>query len=288
MITIASPPRHALNVDVARRLDEVARLLEEQGANDFRVRAYRNAAATIRNLTRPVMEIIVQEGLEGLDRLFGIGPNLARAVRQLALTGRLPMLDRLRGESDPIQVLASVPGVGRTLAQRVYDQKGIETLEELESAAHDSSLSDVPGFGPKRVAGIRDALAARLARRRSLPELRDEPPVADILEVDRVYRERAEHGKLPRIAPRRFNVQHKRWLPVLHHTLSDWHYTVLFSNTARAHRLGKTHDWVVMYYDGRDGEQQCTVVTATSGALRGKRIVRGREGECEAYYGAAA
>ncbi|HEY7569459.1 MAG TPA: helix-hairpin-helix domain-containing protein [Gemmatimonadaceae bacterium] len=274
----------ALNADVAKHLEEVARLLEEQGAAAFRVRAYRNAASTVRHLTRPIMDIIMIEGLEGLDRLPGIGPTLARSIRQLALTGRLPMLDRLRGESDPVTVLASVPGVGRTLAHRLHDERGIETLEQLEGAAHDGTLAVVPGFGPKRVTGIRDALAARLGRRWREPRPQEEPEVADLLEVDRLYRERAQSGKLRLIAPRRFNPEHRAWLPVLHYMYGDRHYTALFSNTALAHKLGKTDDWVVLYYDGTDGEQQCTVVTATSGILRGKRIVRGRESECEAYY----
>ncbi|MGH7693619.1 MAG: helix-hairpin-helix domain-containing protein [Gemmatimonadaceae bacterium] len=274
----------ALNADVAKRLEEVARLLEEQGANEFRVRAYRNAASTIGHLTRPIMDIIMIEGVEGLDRLPGIGPTLARSIRQLALTGRLPMLDRLRGESDPVAVLASVPGVGRTLAQRLHDERGIETLEQLETAAHDGTLDVIPGFGQKRVAGIRDALAARLGRHRREHRLHDEPPVSDLLEVDRLYRDRAEHGNLPRIAPRRFNPSGSAWLPVFHYMYGDRHYTALFSNTALAHRVGKTRDWVVLYYDGSDGERQSTVVTATSGRLRGRRVVRGREVECEAYY----
>ena len=62
------------------------------------------------------------------------------------------------------------------------------------------------------------------------------------------------------------------------------HYSLLFSNTARAHELGTTHDWVVIYRDDRDGGGQWTVVTVSQGPLKGKRIVRGRERECEAYY----
>ena len=72
----------------------------------------------------------------------------------------------------------------------------------------------------------------------------------------------------------------RAWLPVLHVEKEGWYFTALFSNTARAHELGKTRDWVVIYYE-RDGEEdQCTVVTERSGALRGRRVVRGREDEC--------
>lgn len=61
--------------------------------------------------------------------------------------------------------------------------------------------------------------------------------------------------------------------------------TALFSNTARAHQLGKTRDWVVLYYDGRGRERQCTIITSEWGPLQGRRIVRGREAECALHYG---
>ena len=74
------------------------------------------------------------------------------------------------------------------------------------------------------------------------------------------------------------------WLPVLHTSRGERHYTALFSNTARAHQLEKTDDWVVLYHESRDGDQQSTVITSTFGRLKGLRIVRGRETECEEFY----
>lgn len=283
-----------LNAFVADQLDEVARLLEEQQANTFRVQAYRNAANTLRELPQGVDDILDAEGLSGLDRLPGIGPVLARFIDQIVTTGRLPMLERLRGRSDPIALLASVPGIGRTLARRLHDEYDIETLEDLEVAAYDGTLERA-GFREKRLAAIRDVLATRLGRRsrtrsgrKAEGSAHDEPSVAELLAVDREYRERAKAGKLPRIAPRRFNPSRERWLPVLHLTKDGRHYTALFSNTARAHELDKTHDWVVIYFEEHGVERQRTVITATSGPLKGKRIVRGRERECELYYSAEA
>jgi len=276
-----------MNAQVAARLDEAAKLLEQQNANAFRVQAYHNAASTIRGLPRNVVEILHEEGLDGLDRLPGIGPALARAISLLVTTGRLPMLDRLRGESDPVVILASVPGIGTTLAERIHEELDIGSLEELEAAAHDGRLAGMPGFGEKRLAGIRDALATRLARRRAPRpgrEIDDRPTVEELLDVDREYRAASAAGRLHRIAPRRFNPRRAAWLPVMHTWRGPRHYTALFSNTARAHQLGRTRDWVVLYFDGRDGEQQHTLVTATSGPLKGHRIVRGREAECEAFY----
>ena len=276
-----------MNAQVADRLDEAAALLEQQKANSFRVQAYRNAASTMRDLPRNVVEILHEEGLDGLDRLPGIGPALSRAINLIVTTGRLPMLDRLRGESDPVAILASVPGIGTTLAERIHEDLDIDSLEELEAAAHDGRLAGMPGFGEKRLAGVRDALATRLSRRRApraSHEIDDRPTVDELLDVDREYRAAADAGRLHRIAPRRFNPRRTAWLPVMHTWRGATHYTALFSNTARAHQLGRTRDWVVLYFDGRDGEQQHTIVTASAGPLAGQRIVRGREAECEAYY----
>ncbi len=276
----------ASNADIAARLDEVADVLAAQDANPFRVHAYRRAAEVVRNLDCPVSELLSAGGDQALDALPGIGPSLARSIHQLAVGGRLPLLERLRGESDPVKLLASVPGIGRRTAERIHDELAIHSLEELESAAHDGRLATLIG-GSKRIAGIRDALAGRLGRVRRIAAApaAELPEVAEILDVDREYRDSAAAGRLTRIAPRRFNPTHEAWLPILHATRGPRHYTVLYSNTARAHELGRTSDWVVLYCDGPGGERQCTVITAERGRLAGRRIVRGREDECARHYG---
>ena len=271
-----------LNEDIAGRLDEISRLLAAQGADAFRVRAYARAAGTLRRLTKPVSEILEREGLEGLQALPGIGESIARAIRDVLAHGRLAMLERLRGEGDPVKLLASVPGIGRGLADRLHHDLGIETLEDLEAAAHDGRLEQAFGIGPKRLAGIRDSLAHRLARiKPPSVSLRPEalPSIREILDVDREYREKAAAGQLVKIAPRRFNPAHVAWLPILHTRRRARHYTALFSNTARAHALNRTDDWVVIYGDDGRGERQCTVITAERGPLKGQRIVRGRESD---------
>ncbi len=275
-----------INTQVARRLDEVADLLAEQGANLFRVQAYQRGAETVRRLARPVDEILAVEGVEGLRKLRGIGDRLAIAIRDIIRIGRLPMLDRLRGEADPQDLLETVPGIGPVHAARLHDELGIDSLEDLEAAAHDGRLSDVAGLGAKLVSGIIDSLATRLGRLRPpSPRASDEAPVEELLDIDREYRESAAAGHLHNIAPRRFNPDHEAWLPILHTVRKERHYTVLFSNTARAHKLGKTKDWVILYYDGSAGERQSTVITSQFGVLKGKRIVRGREEECVQHYG---
>lgn len=274
------------NSAIARRLDEVAHLLNEQQANPYRVQAYRHAAQTLRELEQPVTDLFQQQGVEGLRQLPGIGETLARSIRELLLSGRLPILDRLRGEVDPIVLLSSVPGIGAVFAERLHHDLSIDSLEELEMAAHDGRLARYGGIGTKRLAGIQDSLATRLGRVRTHMPLSaaDEPSVAEVLDIDREYRAQGAAGTLPQIAPRRFNPSAEAWLPVLHTQRGARHYTALFSNTARAHQLHKTHDWVVIHYDDGKEEQQCTVVTSQWGALKGLRIVRGREAECRRYY----
>jgi len=273
------------NEQVARRLDETADLLMEQGANVYRVLAYRRAADTMRHLSEPVSDILRREAVDGLRRMPGIGERLATAIRDLVTTGQLPMLNRLRGATDPVELLQSAPWIGPIQAERLHHDLGIDSLEELEAAAHDGRLAEIAGFGRKRVEAIIDSLAARLGRVRAAgPPGADEASVEELLDVDREYREQAGRGMLPKIAPRRFNPTNEAWLPILHTERGERHYTALYSNTARAHRLGKTGDWVILYYDGQNGERQSTVVTSQQGVLKGRRIVRGKEAECERYY----
>jgi len=275
---------------IADRLIEAAELLEAQGADRFRVRAYRMGAETVRALQEDPATILEREGLQGLEALPNIGTRLARAIDEMAVSGRWAQLERMRGESEPEDLFQSVPGVGPETARAIHDKLDIDTLEALEIAAHDGRLETVPGIGPRRAAAIRASLGDMLARRRRRGrEDHEEPAVDLLLEVDALYRRRAEGGSLRRIAPRRFNPSGEAWLPVMHVDRDGWAFTTLFSNTALAHDLGRTDDWVVIYF-GRPGgpEHQRTVVTETRGPLEGKRVVRGREAECKRHYFADA
>jgi hypothetical protein len=297
---VRSEGAHVRNEDVADVLERVADLLEAQDENPFRVRAYRSAAQTVRRVERPIGELLAREGVEGLDRLPGIGRSLAAAIAEIAQTGRLRMLERLEGEIAPEDLFTTVPGIGEELARRLHAELGVETLEELELAAHDGRLANLRGFGDRRVRAMRDTLAGMLARstRRRARRVRayetaraeaplERPPVAILLDVDAEYRRRAEAGELRTITPRRFNPQRRSWLPVLHTQRSGWSFSALFSNTARAHELGMTCDWVILYYERDGDEDQCTVVTERHGPLAGRRVVRGREAESAAYYAAS-
>jgi hypothetical protein len=274
------------NQMIAERLREAADLLQHQDANQFRVGAYRRAADTVGGLDRDVVEILDREGLDGLIALPGVGRSIASAIEELVRSGRWSQLERLRGTLEPETVFQAIPGVGPALAHRIHETLEVETLEALEIAAHNGRLASVPGIGVRRAAMLRAALASMLARRpaRRRGEMAV-PPVRHLLDVDREYREKAVAGQLRKIAPRRFNPSGEAWLPILHTRRDDWDFTALYSNTARAHELGRVRDWVVIYFHtDNEPEGQCTVVTETRGHLEGKRVVRGREAECRAYH----
>jgi DNA polymerase (family 10) len=281
------------NDEIADVLEQIADLLEAQNGNVHRIRAYRNGARTVRNSGDSIADLARNRGVQGLQELPNIGEGLGRIIQRYVETGHSGVLDRLQGQVSPEDLFTQVPGIGPELAKRIADELDIHTLAELEQAAHQGRLAQVEGFGPKRIESVRLSLAGMLSRsaqRRAQERSKSgesterEPTVATLLDVDHEYRRRAKADELKKIAPRRFNPNNEAWLPILHTERGEWNFTVLYSNTARAHDLGKTHDWVVIYYD-RDGEEdQATVVTGTHGDLRGKRVVRGREQECIEYY----
>jgi hypothetical protein len=270
------------NPTIAQRLLDHANYLEAREANLYRVRAYRRAADTVFGLERPVAELVAEQGREGLEALPGIGAHLSYTIEGLVRTGEFRTLGT-PDHIDPERLLRSVAGVGPHLGRLIHQRLGVTTLEELERAAHDGRLAGL-GVGPKRLRGIIDSLAGRLSRTRLPEPVVGEPSVADLLEVERQYRTQAAEESLRTIAPRRFNPDNEPWLPVLHTRRGGWAYRVLFSNTALAHRLGQTRDWGVIFFDDGYRSGQRTVVTETRGELRGRRVVRGREGQCREHY----
>jgi hypothetical protein len=273
-------PAVAENAALAAQLRAYAALLDEQVANPFRARAYRKAADVVEDLPQAVSAILAAEGREGLDALPGIGPRIAAGLVELAVTGRWSQLDRARGKPEPERLFRTIPGIGPELARRLVQDLHLSSLEALETAAHDGTLGLAAGWGPRRVRMVQSILAERLGRPRlrRLQARLQRPPVPVLLDVDREYREAAAAGRLRRVAPKRFNPTGEAWLPILHAERGAWRFTALFSNTPLAHQLGRTRDWVVIYYESDAvPEGQCTVVTETQGPRKGSRVVRGRE-----------
>lgn len=293
MVRAAKKSRTPLGVSneaIADALVETAELLQREGANPFRVRAYRHGADTVRRTRQPVAAILAQDGQRGLQRLPGIGDSLSESIHKITRSGRLPLLERLKHDRTPATLFATVADIGPKLAARIRDELKITTLSELEAAAWDGRLARVPGMGQKRVRAVRESLGGRFRDRR--PELRpgnslpveDQPSVDLLLDLDREYRELAERDRLLRVAPRRFNPGGQAWLPILRTERHGVSYAVHYSNTGRAHELDALGDWVVIYSDDKKSGGTWTVLTSRFGTLKGRRIVRGREEECDTHY----
>ncbi|MGR8998398.1 MAG: helix-hairpin-helix domain-containing protein [Gammaproteobacteria bacterium] len=280
------------NKEIASKFREIATLLNEQKANPFRVNAYLNAAKTIEKMAEPVEDLLKREGFSALLDIPGIGEGIARSINEFVVTGRMSRLESLQTGHDPIALFEQIPGIGPKSAHRIIETLHIGSLEALELAAHNGRLKKVPGFSTKKVELVQSWLAHVLGFRRPRPEPQQtiaEPPVGLLLKIDGQYRKKAVAGELPTIAPKRFNPSGEAWLPILHASRQGWHFTALYSNTARAHQLDRVKDWVVIFfYDDRHHEGQHTVVTETRGPATGRRVVRGREKECSDYYSAHA
>jgi len=209
---------------IASRLDDAAQMLRRQDADPVYVRAYAQAASSVRHWPISMAVMYKHRGVEGLEEVPGVGPGIARVIRELLTHHRLPLL---------------------------------------------ASLFDTDG----------DSAVGRGS---------DQPSIEELLDVDREYREKAAAGELPLIAPERFNPTGDHWLPVLHTRRGARRYTALYSNTERAHRLGRSRDWVVLYVRDATGEHQYTVITSTHGVIRGHRVVAGHGRECRAVERRAA
>ncbi len=255
-----------LNQSAAERLREAATLLALQNDNPYRVSAYRRAADAVAALKTDLRELHEAGGIAALEAVPGVGQRIAGALAELARTGRWTYLERLRGSAEPRDVFCTIPGVGPVFAKRLHETLGVETLEQLEAALAGGSTRTVPGIGPRRLAMLRAALTQMLARIRPVhTRPSDEPSVELLLDVDREYRSKAAAKQLKVIAPRRFNPTGEAWLPILHATRGNWHFTALFSNTARAHELDKVRDWVVIYFHSDSGgEAQRTILVLTN------------------------
>jgi DNA polymerase (family 10) len=134
------------NAEIADRFEQLADLLELQGANPFRVRAYRNAARFIRGHSRSLAELL-DEGADLAD-LPGIGADLAGKIATLVRTGRLPLLEQTAKKVPaPLVEMTRIEGLGPKRAQALYQALKVRSLEDLARAARSGRIREVPGFG---------------------------------------------------------------------------------------------------------------------------------------------
>ncbi|MBS0558706.1 MAG: DNA polymerase/3'-5' exonuclease PolX [Proteobacteria bacterium] len=192
-----------VNAEIASQLDRLADLLDIEGANPFRIRAYRRAARVVGELPRSVSDMLAAG--EDLDLLPGIGEDLAGKITVLARGERLPLMDELEHEVPAgITALLALPGLGPKRVHLLHDSLGIDSVAKLAAAAKAGRLAEVPGIGPGIEAKLVRAIAegagqaqrTRLATaeqivRPLLNHLRQAPGVARI-EAAGSYRRRRE------------------------------------------------------------------------------------------------
>jgi len=147
------------NADIAAFFEEIADRLEIQGANPFRIRAYRNAARTLGELPQEARALL--EKGEDLTRLPGIGGDLAAKIQEIVTTGRSSLLERLRRELPPaVTELLQIPGLGPKRVKALYHDLEVQTAEQLYRAARDGRIRALPGFGEKTELNILQAVEA--------------------------------------------------------------------------------------------------------------------------------
>jgi DNA polymerase (family 10) len=145
------------NRDVAEILNKVADLLDIEGVNHFRVRAYRNAARTVSSLPQSVSEMVKND--EDLSQMPGIGKDLAGKIKEIVDTGSLKQLEELEGRtSSELSKLMKIEGLGPKRVNALHKQLGITGLSELKEAASKGKIRDLEGFGEKTEQGIIQAL----------------------------------------------------------------------------------------------------------------------------------
>lgn len=158
-----------LNSDIARSLEKLADLIELEGGNPFRIRAYRTAARVVGELPRNVLAMTTAG--EDLAELPGIGKDLAGKIETLAETGHIAVLDEMEKKTPPgLLALLDVPGLGPKRVRIIYDHLGIRSLSDLATAAKSGKIRGLPGFGEKTEQRIlqeaekRAGAAARIKR----------------------------------------------------------------------------------------------------------------------------
>lgn len=153
------------NADIAAIFEEIADLLEIQGANPFRIRAYRNAARTLGELSRDV-RMLVEKG-DDLKRLPGIGDDLSAKIREIVATGSCSFLEHLRTELPPaVAELLKIPGLGPKRVKALHHDLEVQTVEQLYRAARDGRIRALPGFGEKTELNILQAVEAHVSQAR--------------------------------------------------------------------------------------------------------------------------
>src|SRR5256886_4668666 len=195
-------PRDALTFDndvIAKVLDEIADLLELKGENVFRAVTYRAAARSIRDLREPLVKLVQEKRLMDIPK---VGPSVGEAIEQIIATGSSKRHQELKPAVPPgLLTLLRVGGVRPATARTIYDHLRITTIEELEEAARDHRLQQLPKIQAKTEENILRSIAALKQRtgRSLLHEARAAATtMADYLRAETGVKQLAIAGSLRR------------------------------------------------------------------------------------------
>jgi DNA polymerase (family 10) len=180
-----------VNSQIAEIFDKIADILEIQGENPFRIRAYRRAAQTIENLSDDISHY-VKKG--GLVKLPGIGEDLASKIEEFLKTGKMPAYEKLKKKIKPVLLdMINIPGVGPKTAKLLYEKLKVKSLADLEAKARVHKISGLPGIKEKTEENILKGLdflkkdtgrmcldVAFTTAKYIVSELRKHPQVIDI------------------------------------------------------------------------------------------------------------
>jgi len=169
------------NADIAEIFSRVANLLEIEGANQFRVRAYRNAARTVGSLPRNAADMLEAE--EDLSKLPGIGKDLAGKIAEIVKTGSLDQLEELEGRTPAeLNELMNISGLGPKRVSALYHELGVTNRKELKAAAEKEKIRDVEGFGKKTEQSILEELSKKEEGEKRVPLMQAEQRAAPLID----------------------------------------------------------------------------------------------------------
>lgn len=147
--------------DIVSRLEEIGVLLELNGENPFKVRAYQSGARALEGLEEELDLLI---GEERLGEVKGIGKALTEKIISLRTTGELPFYDKLRASiPDGLIEMLEIPGFGPKKIRKVHESLGVETIDALREACESGAIAALPGFGEKSADNILKGIANRIA-----------------------------------------------------------------------------------------------------------------------------
>lgn len=168
------------NIEISEVLDDVAALLEIQGANPFRIRAYQNAARTV-EAHAVAMHKMLADG-DDLTELAGVGKQVAKHIEELVDTGKLSVIDEIAKEI-PLSLieLTRLPGVGPKKARALWESLGVETIDDLERVLKAGEVAEIKGFGKKTQEKILKAIDSYRKRQQGRTRLADAEQLVDPL-----------------------------------------------------------------------------------------------------------